>query len=86
MRIPSIEESWEYAVDWAMVCPLLFKVCIVLLAALTIVFPMSTIDCSPVLAMPMSVLMLVMVSVNAEMFESCDRAAIANPSLTPIPA
>jgi hypothetical protein len=47
---------------------------------------MSTSDCSPVLAMPMSVLMLDMVSVNAEIFESCERAAIANPSLTPIPA
>ncbi len=69
-----------------MVCPPLFSVCMVELAALTMVLPMSTIDCSAVLATPMLVLTLVMVSVNAEMFESCDRAAIAKPSLTPIPA
>src|ERR1035441_2172287 len=39
-----------------------------------------------VLATPMLVLMLVMVSVKAEIFAICDRAAIAKPSLTPMPA
>ena len=69
-----------------MVCPELFKVCSVLLALLRTVCPISTIDCSPVFAIPMLVLMLLMVSVNAEIFASCPRAAMANPSFAPIPA
>src|ERR1700693_4398954 len=47
---------------------------------------MLTRACSAVLATPMLVVMLVIVSVNAEMLASCDRAAMANPSLTPMPA
>jgi hypothetical protein len=39
-----------------------------------------------VLAALIVVLTLVMVSVNAEICESCERAAIAKPSAVPIPA
>ena len=42
-------------------------------------------DCNAVLAALMVVLTLVIVSVNAEMLDSCDRAAIANPSPVPMP-
>ncbi len=84
--MPTIEDSWDVAVCWAMDCPALFNACDELFALLSTVVPISTIDCSAVLAMPMLVLMLLMVSLNAEMFASCARAAMANPSLTPIPA
>ncbi len=67
-------------------CPALFNACDEPFALLSTVVPISTIDCSAVLAMPMLVLMLLMVSLNAEMFANCVRAAMANPSLTPIPA
>ena len=43
-------------------------------------------DCSAVLAALMIVLTLVMVSPKAEMLASCERAAMAKPSLTPMPA
>ena len=43
-------------------------------------------DCSPVLAAEMIVLTLVIVLPNAAMLASCERAAIANPSSTPMPA
>ena len=69
-----------------MVCPALFRFCDELFALFSTVVPISTIPCSAVLAMLMLVLTLPIVSVNAEMFANCDRAAIANPSLTPIPA
>ena len=68
-----------------MLCPALFKVCIELFALFRTVVPISTIDCSAVLAMPMVVVMLLMVSLNAEILASCDRAAMAKPSLAPIP-
>ena len=86
LRIPSIDDSCAVAVCWAMVCPALLSVCDELLALFSTVVPISAIDCSAVLATPMLVVMLLMVSLNAEMFASCERAAMANPSFTPIPA
>ncbi len=69
-----------------MVCPALVNACDELFALFWTVVPILTIDCSAVLATPILVLMLLMVSLNAEMLASCERAAMANPSLTPIPA
>ena len=84
--MPTIEESSDAAFCWPMVCPLLVRFCGVAAAALCTWPAVLDSDCSAVLAAEMIVLTLVMVSVNAEIFASCDRAAIAKPSLTPMPA
>ncbi len=84
--MPSIEASDELAVCCAMLWPALLSACDELFALFFTVAPISTIACRAVLATPMLVLMLLMVSLNAEMLANCDRAAIANPSLTPMPA
>ena len=86
LRIPSIDDNCDPAVCWATVCPVLLRVCDALLALFCTVLPMETSDCKASLAAPMLAVMLVMVSVKAEMFASCERAAIAKPSLTPMPA
>ena len=86
MRIPSIDPSCEAAFCCAMVWPELLSACEEALAAFCTCAPISTSDCSAVLVTLIVVLILVMVSVKAEMFDSCARAAIAKPSLTPMPA
>jgi len=57
LRIPSIEESCEVAVCWAMVCPAVFSVCDELFELFWIFLPISFIACSTVLATPMLALM-----------------------------
>ena len=82
-----IEESWDTAFCCAMVCPLLLlRFCAVAAAELWTELAVSDSDCSAVFAAEIFVLTLVIVVVNAEMLASCDRAAIAKPSLTPMPA
>ena len=85
--MPTIDESWDAAFCCAMVCPLLLlRFCAVAAAELWTELAVSDSDCSAVLAAEMMVLTLVIVPPKAEMLASCDRAATANPSLTPMPA
>ena len=85
--MPTIDESWDAAFCCAMVCPLLlFTFWAVAAAELWTELAVCDSDCSAVLAAEMIVLTLVIVVVNAEMLASCDRAAIAKPSSTPMPA
>ena len=84
--MPTIEDSSDSAFCWPMVCPVLVRFCGLAAALLCTCPPVSDSDCSAVLAAPMMVLTLVIVLPKAEMFASCDRAATANPSLTPMPA
>ena len=69
-----------------MVCPLLVRFCGFAAAELWTELAVCDSDCRAALAAEIIVLTFVIVVVNAEIFESCDRAAIAKPSLTPIPA
>ena len=68
-----------------MVCPEPFTVALPLLAADFTCVAIWANDCNAVLAVSIVVLILVIVVVNADRFDSCARAKIANPSLTPIP-
>ena len=68
-----------------MVCPVLLMVCGVVDASFCTEVAMLDSDCNAVFSALMVVLTLVMVSPKAEMSESCCRAAIAKPSLTPMP-
>ena len=81
LRMPIIETSWPCAFCCPIVCPLLLIFCDVVDASPCTVVAIELSDCNAVLAAPMMVLTLVMVSPNAEMFESCARAATAKPSL-----
>ena len=85
LRIPTIDDSSVCAFCCAMVCPVLLRACGVLAASLCTCPLMLDSDCSAVLAASMVVLTLVMVSVNAEIWDNWDRAAIANPSPVPMP-
>ena len=86
MRIPTIDANSAAAFSWPMVCPVLSSVAGVAAAALCTWLPMLDNDCSAVLAAEIWVPTLLMVSVKAEMLASCDRAAMAKPSLEPMPA
>ena len=69
-----------------MVCPVLSRSNDPEEAPLCTCEPMLDKVCSAVLAAEMIVLTLVIVVPKAVMFASCARAAIAKPSLTPMPA
>ena len=84
--MPTIDENSATAVCCPAVCPALFNACDPLFAAVCNCAPMSDSACSAVLPTWMLVLIFVIVSVYAAMLESCVRAAIAKPSLTPMPA
>ena len=79
-------DRFDDAVCCPVVCPLLVRFCGVAEAPLCTWPPILDNDCSEVLSAPMTVLTCVMVSENAEMFDSCARAAIAKPSSGPMPA
>ena len=84
--MPTSEDNSDSAFCCPMVCPVLVRFCGDAAALLCTCPPVSDSDCSAVLAAEMTVLTLVMVSPNAEMLASCDRAAMAKPSLVPMPA
>jgi len=83
--MPTTADKSDNAFCWPMLCPFADRFCGAA-DALPCTWPETCeSDCSAVLAALMIVLTLVMVSPNAVILASCERAAMAKPSFTPMP-